>query len=180
MLELEIDESELWDERRQEFILIPKETLKLEHSLISLSKWESKWKKPLLSNIEKFTMDEYLDYIKCMTINQNVNPFVYNGLTKEHFAKIAEYMTDSMTATTFNDRDKKPNRSITTAEILYYEMTALNIPFECEKWHLNRLLTLIRVCAIKNAPPKKRNKNDIARERYALNRQRRAASGSSG
>lgn len=158
--------SEGWDEIKEEFVEAKTQTLQLEHSLVSLSKWESKWCKPFLSKDNK-TDEEIIDYIKDMTITQNVNPDVYSHLTVENFREIDRYINAPMTATTFSeDKNGKHSREIITAELIYYWMIALNIPFECQKWHLNRLLTLVRVCNIKNAPPKKRSKRDTAR-RYA-------------
>ena len=142
------------------------QTLCLEHSLVSLSKWESKWHKPFISKNEK-TDEELLDYVKCMTRTPNVNPDIYTRLTRDNFDKIEKYIDDSMTATTFSsEQNGKHNREVITAEIIYYWMVSLNIPFECQYWHLNRLITLIRVCNIKNQPPKKRNSQDTA-SRYA-------------
>ena len=150
------------------------QTLQLEHSLISISKWESKWNKAFLSKNEK-TYEETVDYIKCMTITQNVDPSVYLRLTNENIEQINQYIDAPMTATYFmEDDDKKPSRETITAELIYYWMIALNIPFECQKWHLNRLLTLVKVCNIKNAPPKKRSKGDIMRRNAKLNAARRA------
>lgn len=184
MLKLVVNGDELWDERSQEFITVRGTTLKLEHSLLSVSKWEEKWKKPYLDRNTQKTVDEELDYIRCMTINsENVDPIVYSSLTPEHFKKIREYIEDPHTATTFREDENAPkNRSIITAEVIYYQMTALNIPFECEKWHLNKLMTLIRVCAIKNAPPKKKGKgkNKNAASMRELNRRRRAEMGTAG
>lgn len=173
MLQITIPAIEQWNERQQEFIQTKEQTLQLEHSLVSLSKWESKWNKAFLSKTDK-TYEETLDYIKCMTITQNVDPNVYNGLTSEHIAKINNYIESPMTATTFNDNtQQKVNREIVTAELIYYWMIALNIPFECQKWHLNRLLTLIRVCNIKNTPPKKMSKRATASQCAQLNAARR-------
>ena len=173
MLQITIPAVELWDERKQEFITTKEQTLQLEHSLVSLSKWESKWCKPFLTKQEK-TFEETLDYIKCMTITQNVDPEVYNYLTNENIEEINNYINAPMTATYFSD-DKmaKSSREQITAELIYYWMIALNIPFECQKWHLNRLLTLIKVCNIKNQPPKKRSKKEIMSRNAALNAARR-------
>lgn len=168
-------ESEQWDEEKEEFVYVPvqkEQTLCFEHSLISLSKWESKWCKPFLSS-EK-TNEEFLDYIKCMTLTPNVSPDVYKRLTMQQFNEIMEYVNAPMTATTFTENDtKKPNREIITSELIYYWMVALNIPFECEKWHIKRLLTLIRVCEIKNTPPKKRSTREIMSRNAALNEMRK-------
>lgn len=173
MLQITIPAVELWDERKQEFVTTKEQTLQLEHSLVSLSKWESKWCKAFLSKQEK-TFEETLDYIKCMTITQNVNPEVYNYLTNENIEEINKYIEAPMTATYFSDdKTVKPSREQITAELIYYWMIALNIPFECQKWHLNRLLTLIRVCNIKNQPPKKRSIKEIMSRNAALNAARR-------
>jgi hypothetical protein len=173
MLQITIPAVELWDERKQEFVTTKEQTLQLEHSLVSLSKWESKWCKPFLSKQEK-TFEETLDYIKCMTITQNVDPEVYNYLTNENIEEIKKYIEAPMTATYFSDdKTVKSSREQITAELIYYWMIALNIPFECQKWHLNRLLTLIKVCNIKNQPPKKRSKKEIMSRNAALNAARR-------
>jgi hypothetical protein len=178
MLQITIPEAvvEEFDERTNEFVyttVCKEQTLQLEHSLVSLSKWESKWCKSFLSKNKK-TDEELIDYIKCMTITQNVNPEVYQHLTPENFKQIDAYIAAPMTATVFSeDKSSKGSREVVTSELVYYWMIALNIPFECQKWHLNRLLTLIRVCNIKNAPPKKRSKHDIMRGNAALNAARR-------
>ena len=180
MLQIKIPSVELFDERTQEFVYMKCQTLTLEHSLVSISKWESKWCKPFLSKAEK-NYEETIDYIKCMTITQNVNPEIYNYLTHENVKQVNEYISAPMTATTFMD-DKRGSRSREniTSELIYYWMIALNIPFECQRWHLNRLLTLIRVCNIKNTPPKKRSKREIMNHNAALNAARRAQMGTNG
>ena len=174
MLRITIPEQELWDEKKLKFVTIKEQPLQLEHSLVSLSKWESKWHKPFLGKGDK-TPEEILDYIKCMTLTQNVNSEVYNYLTQENITQINEYIEDSMTATTFSaDKTASKNHEVVTSEIIYYWMIALNIPIEiCQKWHLNRLLTLIRVCNIKNSPPKKMSKKELMSRNAALNAARR-------
>ena len=173
MLRITIPAVELWDEKKQEFVHTKEQTLQLEHSLVSLSKWESKWCKPFLTKDTK-TLEETIDYVKCMTITQNVDPKVYEYLTKDNVDQVNAYIEAPMTATTFvDDPVSKRNNDIITAEIIYHWMIALNVPFECQKWHLNRLLTLIKVCNIKNAPPKKRSKKEIMRRNAALNEARR-------
>lgn len=186
MLQIVIPASEpieMWDEEKQEFIYTKGEkeqTLQLEHSLVSLSKWESKWCKSFFSKQEK-TPEETIDYIKCMTITQNVKDEVYSRLTQENIKQINQYIEAPMTATYFSeDRSGKTNKETVTSELIYYWMIALNIPFECKKWHLNRLLTLIRVCNIKNTPPKKRSKRDIMSQNAALNAARRQQLNSKG
>ena len=180
MLEIVIPETEQWDEVKQEFISTKEQTLKLEHSLVSLSKWESKWCQPFLSKKEK-TVEQTIDYIKCMTLTQNVDPNVYNLLTKDNILKINEYISAPMTATTFHQENKGGgNGELITSELIYYWMVSLNIPFECQKWHLNRLFTLIKVCSIKNQPPKKMSKKDILSRNASLNAARRKQLNSKG
>lgn len=172
MLIITIPATEEFDEIRGEFLYTKEQTLQLEHSLISISKWESKWCKPFLGKQDK-THEEVIDYIKCMTLN-NVSDRVYSCLTQDNLKAINDYIGAPMTATTFNDaKNGKANREIVTAELIYYWMIALQIPFECQKWHLNRLLTLIRVCNVKNAPPKKMSKRATANHYAQLNAARR-------
>ena len=173
MLRITVPATEQWDELKQEFVSTKEQTLQLEHSLVSLSKWESKWCKAFLGKSGK-TYEETIDYIKCMTLTQNVDPAIYNNLTDENIRQVNEYIEAPMTATYFNeDKNAKGSRETITAELIYYWMIALNIPFECQKWHLNRLITLIRVCNIKNAPPKKMSKRDIMSRNAQLNAARR-------
>ena len=173
MLEITIKPCELFDEEKEEFITIPEQTIKLEHSLVSLSKWESKWCKPFLSKEDK-SYEETIDYIKCMTLTQNVNPIVYGLIDRDSMKQITKYIEAPMTATTFyDDKNSKHSREIVTAELIYYWMISLQIPFECQKWHLNRLLTLIKVCSIKNEPPKKMSTRDVMSRNAALNAARR-------
>lgn len=173
MLKITIPAVEMFDEKTQTFFPTKEQTLQLEHSLVSLSKWESKWCKPFLSKKEK-TLEETLDYIKCMTITQNVDPDTYKRLTRSNIEEINNYIEAPMTATSFSkNADKGTNRETITSELIYYWMIALNIPMECQKWHINRLLTLIRVCNIKNAPPKKRGRTETINEWAALNAARK-------
>lgn len=172
MLKIVIPGIELYDEEKEEFITTKPQTLHLEHSLVSLAKWESKWNKPFLTKDNK-TYEETIDYIRCMTITQNVSEDTYRLLTSENIQQVNEYINLPMTATTFSNQKKTPSKEVVTAEIIYYWMISLNIPFECQKWHLNRLLTLINVCNIKNQPKKKMSKRDILNRNKALNKARR-------
>lgn len=172
MLRLIVPEKELYDERTGLFVRTKKQVLQLEHSLVSLSKWESKWHKPFLSKNEK-SGEEMLDYIRCMTITQNVPDEVYFALDTNELMKINDYLNDSMTATTITKQQGKSLGEIITSEIIYYWMISLQIPFECEKWNLNRLLTLIEVCNIKNSPGKKMSKSEIMRRNRTLNAARK-------
>lgn len=173
MLRITIPSTEQWNEITQEFVRTEERTLQLEHSLVSLSKWESKWHKSFLDKKEK-TYEELLDYIRCMTITQNVKPDIYACLTNENIKQVNDYINDPMTATYFsNEKVGGVNREVVTSELIYYWMIALNIPFECQKWHLNRLLTLIKVCNIKNTPPKKMSRQQMLSRNAALNATRR-------
>ena len=173
MLQIIVPERELWDEKKEEFVYIKKQKLQLEHSLVSISKWESKWCKPYFSKENK-THEEIIDYIRCMTITQNVDPYVYYALSNDNMEQIQKYIKAPMTATIFSKEPKGgSSREVVTAEIIYYWMISLGIPLECQKWHFNRLFTLIKVCNIKNQPPKKRSRRDIMSQHAALNAARR-------
>ena len=172
MLTLIIPATEYYDEIKEEFITLKCQKLQVEHSLVSLSKWESKWNKPFLTKEEK-TIEETVDYIRCMTITQNISDTVYDRLTNDNMNEVRKYIEAEMTATKFLNQNKSINRETITAEIIYYWMIALNIPFECQKWHLNRLLTLINVCNIKNTPPKKMGGKDLRSRNAQLNAARR-------
>lgn len=175
MLELVIQPPELYDEESCEFVSMKEQTLRLEHSLLSVSKWESKWCKPFLSRSSQ-TVEEMVDYVRCMTITQNVDPKIYLFITDEHIQKINDYIEAPMTATTFSEERKTvTNRKIITSEIIYHWMIAYNIPFECQKWHLTKLLTLINVCNIENNPPKKQSRKEILARNRALNESRKQA-----
>ena len=163
--------NDLWDERNQQFLSIKETTIQLEHSLLSISKWESKWNKSFINTKDK-TEDELIDYIKCMTITKNVDPNIYVCLAAENIQEIVNYINAPMTATTIRDTGKS-NHEIVTSELIYYWMISLNIPVKFEKWHLNRLITLIRVCSIKNQPAKKMSRGEIMQRNAALNAARK-------
>ena len=175
MLKITIPAVEEWDEDRQEFISTKETELCLEHSLVSISKWESKWHKHFIGNAD-LTSEMLIDYIRCMTLTQNVNPEVYYAMNDDIITQIKNYIDDAQTATWFAEsNEKKYSRDIITSEIIYYWMIALQIPFECQKWHLNRLLTLIRVCNEKNQPEKKMSQAEVMRRNRELNEARRRA-----
>lgn len=177
MLTVTIPGYEAFNSNTNEFITIKETKLQLEHSLISLQKWEQKWHKPFLEKKEK-TIEETIDYIRCMTMNPGVDPEIYNYIPGKIIKQITAYIEDPMTATWFSDNTKKGAQSraneIITAEIIYYWMIALNIPPEYKKWHLNSLLTLIRVVSLKNAPKESMDKAAWAKQRASLNAARRA------
>ena len=177
MLRIVIPGDEQWDAGKEEFVKIRKDQhLQLEHSLVSISKWESKWCKPFLRK-DPMTDEETIDYIKCMTLTQNVDPEAYRFLTNENIEQVNQYINASMTATWFSEENNgKGGRNRgeqITSELIYYWMISLNIPFECQKWHLNRLLTLIKVCNAKNQPPKKMSRKEILSRNAAINAARK-------
>ena len=179
MLKLVVPPREFFDEETNEFFSVEGATLTLEHSLLSLSRWESKWKRPFLSDGPK-TAEEIHHYIRCMSLQEL--PIGAEMLyTQATYDAVNAYISDPMTATTITEPPgKRNNRETITAEIVYYWMVALNIPFECERWHFQRLLTLVRVCNIKNSPGKKRNRHEALAQQRDLNAARRQAQGTTG
>lgn len=173
MLRLIVPDREFFDEQTNEFVTINGGVLELEHSLASVREWEARHKKPFLGNAPK-TREEVVDYIRCMSISE-ADSRIFSCLTSKNYKEIDEYIHDQKTATTFSKRNEsRPSREIVTAEIIYYWMISLEIPFECQYWHLNQLLTLIRVCSIKNSKPQKMRGKDLAKHNTALNASRRA------
>lgn len=179
MIQITIPKIELYDEKTElfEYPVEKPITLQLEHSLISIQKWESKWHKPFLSEGKK-TTEETLDYIRCMTLTPNVDPNVYKYIPETEMKRVSEYIDNPMTATWFGSNNQpgssSPKKEIITAEVIYYWMISFNIPTEYRKWHLNQLITLIRVLSAKNAPKKKRSQKDILAENKRINAARRA------
>lgn len=181
MLKIHLSEVELFDSNTQMFITQgPAMDLVLEHSLISISKWESKWLKPFLVD-EELPPDELKDYINCMVVQGNDNDLnIADRLTPAQMNHISEYIKCPNTATKIKANNSKGNREIITSELIYYWMISLNIPFECQLWHLNRLLTLINVCDIKNTPAKKMSKSEVMSRNKAMNAARKKAMNTSG
>lgn len=174
MLKIVIPEREFFNENTNEFAYSKEQEITLEHSLISISKWESKWHKPFLDEKHNKTDEEFIDYIRCMSLN-NIDDSVFNNLTESNKREVLDYIDDKMSATWFaNDKLPGPSNEIITSEVIYYWMIEQGIPFECQKWHLNRLLTLIRVCAIKSQPAKKMSPASILSQNASLNKARRA------
>ena len=179
MLKLIISDFEEYDNEKMEFINTKGQIITIEHSLVSISKWESKWRKPFLSKEPK-TIEQTLDYIRCMTITQNVSDKIYSIITNENIKTVSTYIEDPMTATWFTKIKGSASNEIITSEIIYYWMITYKIPFECQKWHLNRLLTLIRVCDKKNNPDKKMSRSEIMSRNRELNNARRQQTNSKG
>ena len=178
MLEIIVPKKDWFDEQTYEFIVTPETHLFLEHSLVSLSKWESNWEKPFLNDKKSLSAQEMIDYMRCMTIQpKNVHPLIYRYIYEddELLEKVVSYINRKMTATWFSDDllKKGGGKEIITSEVIYYWMCKLKIPVEFEKWHLNRLMTLIQVFNAKDAPPKKRSRHEMLSSRRALNEKRK-------
>jgi hypothetical protein len=179
VLEIIIPMEESYDEDTQELVVTKGFAVQFEHSLASLSKWESFFEKPFISTEEK-TVEEILWYIRAMVITPEVPEDIFARLTEENLLAINNYIHAKMTATWFSDRNDEPSQEIVTSEVIYYWMVTLGIPFECETWHLNRLFTLVRVCNQKNAPKEKLSPAEIAKRNRELNEQRKAQWGTTG
>ena len=181
MLQIYVPTQEYYDERNEMFINIPAVTLKLEHTLVAISKWEAKWKKAFLGKQEK-TNEEIVDYVKCMTLNEEpIDSMVYTALTASDFKKVKAYLEDKMSASCLPERDKGESGDTVTSELIYYWMVALQIPFECQYWHLNRLLTLVQICNMKNNPDKRKmSREELLARNRALNAERKAKYNSRG
>lgn len=174
MLTLLLCRKRLYDEKAQEFVIVPQVELHLEHSLLSIRRWESKWKKSFFDS--KKSVREIIDYIRCMTINTNVDEIHYITMSNDELSKCLDYINDTMTATViFEKNQKNAKQSTITAEIIYYNMLSLGIPFECEKWHINQLLTLMKVCSIKNNPKNKMSRKETVDQHREINKARRNA-----
>lgn len=180
MLKLIIQTNEMFDEVTETFIDSDEVVLYLEHSLLSLSKWESEHEKPFLGPGEK-TPEEILSYIKAMIITPDYSEEILNKFNRTTFLKINDYIDSKQSATTFGEMPKVTGRrEVITSELIYYWMVAFNIPFECEKWHLNRLFSLIRICNVKQSKPKKMSRSELAERNRHLNAQRKASLGTRG
>ncbi len=181
MFRLIIEPEEMFDERNKVFVPAGEVVvINLEHSLVSLSKWESKYQKPFLT-AQKKTAEEIFEYFKVMIVDEDIDPELLHKCTQKNFEDIQRYIDSSQTATTFSMMPKgKPSTEIITSELIYYWMVAFTIPWEAQYWHLSRLLTLIQVCDRKNSKPKPMSKAEMARQRAELNAKRRAELGTRG
>lgn len=179
-IKIRIPELHLFNEATNEFFDIRETYITMEHSLVSISKWESKWHIPYLGPTPK-TLEQSIDYLRCMTITQNVQPGIYNYIPESEMKRIKEYIEDPMTATKFREEEGKgKTKKSITSDYLYFCMVSYNVPVEFEKWHLNRLLTLLQVCSEENKPKKKRSKRSLTSDYAALNAARRAKMGTKG
>lgn len=179
MLRLKVVTAEGFDESIGKFVEGDYVVLELEHSLASVSKWESKWEIPFLGS-DKKTTEQVLDYVRMMFSGAEFPEELVQYLTKKNYDDINDYINAKMTATTFREIKQPANKEIVTSELVYYWMIALGIPFDCEHWHLNKLLTLIKVCNIKNQKPTKMSKQEAMAQQRDLNAERRLATGSKG
>lgn len=173
MLRIIVPGGEYYDENQGEFVYRKDQELQMEHSLISISKWEARWRVAYNKERQK-TPEEILDYFRCMTINR-VDPEVYDRLTEKNISDIINYMNEPMTACYFNNDSPVKSKDTMTSEMIYYYMIVLGIPFECEKWHFNKLMALIEVCSIKNKPEKTMSRADLLRKNARLNAARKKA-----
>lgn len=180
MLKILIEGEELFNEEDNTFSETESTIIELEHSLLSLSKWESEFQKPFLVPGQK-TAEEVLGYIRAMIISPNVDPDIIFRLSQSNIDEIQKYIDSSQSATIFGTMpERRGSGEVITSELIYYWMVAFNIPFECEKWHLNRLFALVRICNIKNSKPRKMSRQEIAQRNRELNAKRRAELGTRG
>jgi hypothetical protein len=180
MLTIVVHGDEYFDEATQEFLTQGDVTVDLEHSLVSLSKWESITEKPFLVAGEK-TTEEIYEYIKCMCLTPNIAPEIFSRLSQTNLEQVNNYIEAKMTATWFFEPKAGPKSTeVVTSELIYYWLVTFNIPFECETWHLNRLFTLIKVCNLKNGKPKKMSRSDAVAMQRELNARRKAQLGTTG
>lgn len=183
MLRIKVVGGEIYDNERNYFIRAESASIDLEHSLVSISKWESNWEKSFFGDghsENSMTDDEFRDYVRCMTLTKNVDPELYYFLNKENQLDVVRYMKRKMSATTFGGAHDNKSTKVITSEEIYWQMIALGIPFECQYWHINRLMTLIRICSIRQGKPEKVPMKDNIAQRNALNKLRRAQHGSKG
>lgn len=178
MLSIKIPAQKVYDENTSTFYEIKETVLHLEHSLIAISKWEAKWQKPFLDHNTQKTVEEITDYIRCMCTDseESIDTNVWKALSRRDVKRIEEYISDKMTASTVNNRNKKPQRKaqVLTSELLYYYMSALGIPFDCESWHFSRLIMLIQIAAAEQQGSQKMPRNEMIAQRNALNKARQA------
>jgi len=182
MLTVIVSGDEIFNEETSEFSSVGDFVLELEHSLLSLSKWESKFEKPFLGKDEK-TAEELMWYVRAMILNPIYPSDLFARLSRENLDEINAYIESKQSATTFGHMPEHRTRGraeTITSELIYYWLVAFNIPFETETWHLNRLFSLIRICNIKQSKPTKMSRNEVAQRNRELNAQRRAQLGTSG
>lgn len=177
MIQLEIEGSEFFNETKQEFYYTNPCVVMLEHSLLSVAKWESKWKKPFLSSRKDdvLTNAALYDYFRCMEVEPCIESMWPVSLSPSQYQKLLKYIDEEQTATKFYSykKDKTLSRQTITSELIYYWMASLNIPFECERWHLSRLLTLIHIASVKGQTGKKMTQKETMQMYAELNEKRK-------
>jgi hypothetical protein len=180
MLRIIIQGDEVYDEETNTFSTVNDVVLEMEHSLYSLSKWESKYQKPFLAMGEK-THEEIFFYLKAMVVTPDVDLDILYRCSQGNVSTIQEYIDSSQSATTFGYMpERRGQGEVITSELIYYWMVAFNVPFECQYWHLNRLFALIRICNIKNSKPKKMSRHEVAMRNRDLNAKRKEQLGTRG
>lgn len=183
MLRLTLPSTDFWDPRKEEYVQIGGYEVDLEYSLFTIARWESKWKKPFITSLPKFTRKDEIEWYKAMCMTEGIPDEAWMVMTPKIRQDIYDYVTDPMSATTINHRGPKTPggpKTIMTAELVYYYMVTLGVPFECEHWHFNRLMKLVDVCFVKNSPPKKMGKQEAAQMYRELNARNRAKYNSRG
>lgn len=180
MLTITVGATDFFNEETGSFEIHGGTELQLEHSLVSLSKWEAIHETPFLGESKK-TPEQLLSYIECMLLTENPPGNLLEKLSKDNVDTVQTYIDRKMTATWFSEvRPQARNQEVITAELIYYWLTVFHIPFECETWHLNRLFTLVRICSLKQDKPKKMSRAEVARRNRELNAQRKAQMGTKG
>lgn len=180
MLTLMVGGKESFDTKTEKFVKVGGTQLQLEHSLVSLSKWESKHEKPFLGQGTK-SGEEIFDYVRCMLLDEETPEELLYELDEDNFREVNDYLDAKMSATWFSEQTHKPrSREVITAELIYYWMIQFQIPWEAQHWHLSRLFTLIQVCNHKAEKPKKMSKADIMARNRELNEQRKKQLGTTG
>lgn len=153
--------------------------LQFEHSLRSLSKWESKNKIAFLAGREK-TPAQMVDYYRCMLLSPEDPDLVYL-LDPSQMEELTNYINENQTASSVpNEGPTQYNPETTTSELVYFWMTALKINWEAQDWHFSRLMMLVQITSYKQQPPKKRNPREVLSDMRRENERRKKLFNTSG